>query len=119
MDGQKDQRFFPLAREKAGNQHICINDRPDHDGPAGGRITLAPVGGDVVIAIGRRQACRARAAWAPVQAFSSQSGGGSCVRAGSNTTASAIAPKSQRCRPGRLFVSLSIAVRPVTVVYVA
>jgi hypothetical protein len=35
MDGEKDQRLVARGREKAGNQHIGIDDRPDHFTPPG------------------------------------------------------------------------------------
>ena len=42
MDGEKDQRLVARGREKAGNQHIGIDDRPDHFTPPG--VTGSTVG---------------------------------------------------------------------------
>ena len=39
MDRQEDKRFISpgesRGREKAGNRHIGVDNRPDHDGPPG------------------------------------------------------------------------------------
>ena len=40
MDRQEDKRFISPGREKAGNQHIGVDNRPDHDGPTGPRSLL-------------------------------------------------------------------------------
>jgi hypothetical protein len=58
--------------EKAGNQHIGIDDRPDHFTPAAGeRVRFASMRGDFGIDIGGCKRTSPRRL-VPVQAFSSQ-----------------------------------------------
>jgi hypothetical protein len=35
MNGEQDQRLVTCGREESGNQHIGVDNRPDHDAPPG------------------------------------------------------------------------------------
>ena len=85
MDGEKDQRLVARGREKAGNQHIGIDDRPDHFTPPG--VTRSGLRRFSAISASMSAAVRVSSPrrLAPLQAFCSQSGGGAAVRTKSCT----------------------------------
>ena len=81
----KDQRLVARGREKAGNQHIGIDDRPDHFTPPG--VTRSGLRRFSAISASMSAAVRVSSPrrLAPLQAFCSQSGGGAAVRTKSCT----------------------------------